>query len=181
MRTVAFAENDNVLDMCCGSGNTTFAIARRVNPTVCITGIDLSHGQIKTANKNNTYANINFQVMDARETTFLDATFHKVIIPHALHEMERKLRLEVLREALRVLKSGGAVMVLEMDRPPRFTTRLLIGFMWFYWLPFNFETPTRRDMLRHGLPGELRLAGFTGVKKSNAFDGVFQVVQGIKP
>lgn len=178
--TVEFNEHDKILDMCCGTGNTTFAIAKKAKDSASISGIDLSNGQIKIAQNNNHYSNVTFQVMDATKTTYPNGTFDKVIIPHALHEMKRDVRMSVLHEVKRILKSGGILMVLEMDTPPRLSTKIFIGFIWFYWLPFNFETPTRRDMLQHGLKEEVIEAGFKNVSKINMFDGVFQVVQGGK-
>ena len=53
-------------------------------------------------------------------------------------------------------------------------------YRWFYWLPFNPETPTRRDMLKHGLAEEVRMAGFTDVVRTTLFGGALQVVIGRK-
>jgi ubiquinone/menaquinone biosynthesis C-methylase UbiE len=177
---IVFNKDDKILEMCCGSGNTTFIIAKRVSNNAIIKGIDLSEGQIKNAKRKNYHSNVVFQVMDAAKTNFQEGEFDKVIIPHALHEMNRNLRLSVLREAKRVLKNGGSIVVLEMDNPPNSFIRILIGLLWFYWLPFNLETPTRRDMLKHGLVKELREASFVNISKINMFNGVFQTVQGYK-
>ncbi|MBN2410631.1 class I SAM-dependent methyltransferase [candidate division KSB1 bacterium] len=177
---VDFKKNDKILDMCCGTGNTTFAIAGKTKDSVSISGIDLSDGQIKIARNNNRFPKVNFQVMDATKTKYLNGEFDKVIIPHALHEMKKDFRIRVLKEANRILKKAGSITVLEMDNPPRLSTRILIGFIWFYWFPFNFETPTRRDMLKHGLKEEVIEADFKNVSKINMFNGVFQIVQGIK-
>lgn len=177
---IDFKKNDKILDMCCGTGNTTFAIAEKAKDSAYISGIDLSDGQIRIAKNKNHYSNVNFHVMDATKTNYSDDEFDKVIIPHALHEMKREVRISVLKEAKRILKRGGITTILEMDNPPRLSTKILIGFIWFYWLPFNFETPTRRDMLKHGLKEEVLEAGFRNVSKLNKFDGVFQIVQGIK-
>ena len=49
------------------------------------------------------------------------------------------------------------------------------------WLPFNFETPTRKDMFEHGLTKEVEEVGFQNVSKISKFKGVFQVVCGEKP
>ena len=177
---VALQPGERILDMCCGTGNTTFVIAERVGSQAEIKAIDLSSGQIRVAKKRNRFPNIEFMAMDASDTSFGDGDFHKVVIPHAIHEMPRTTRLAVLREAGRILVDRGALAVLEMDNPPSLFWRLFIGFWWFYWLPFNFETPTRRDMLRHGLVEEVREAGFVDVSKSSFFNGVLQVVQGRK-
>ena len=171
---------DKVLDMCCGSGGATFVIAERVGDESNIKAIDLSNGQIQMAKKRNHFSNIEFMVMDASNTDFAESEFDKVIIPHALHEMPRATRLAVLKEARRILADGGTLAVLEMDNPPGLFLRLFIGLWWFYWLPFNFETPTRRDMLKHGLVEEVRKAGFNNVSKSSVYNGVLQVVQGKK-
>lgn len=178
LSNIDFKEEKKILDMCCGTGNTTFVIAKKCNVDTSIKGIDLSEGQIRIARKNNKYSNIDFQVANATDTPFPNNEFDKIIIPHALHEMKRNVRLEVLTEAKRILKNEGTVIILEMDNPPKLLTRIFIGLIWFYWLPFNFETPTRRDMLKHGLINELQETGFINVTKENILDGIFQIVQG---
>jgi demethylmenaquinone methyltransferase/2-methoxy-6-polyprenyl-1,4-benzoquinol methylase len=174
---VALEPGEKILDMCCGTGGTTFAIAEKVGDESAIVGIDLSHGQIRMAKRRDRSTAIEFAVMDASCTSFRDGAFQRIVIPHAIHEMQRPLRLMVLREARRILANNGTLAVLELDDPPGLLMRLLIGFMWFYWLPFNFETPTRRDMLKHTLLKEVEEAGFHDVSKSSFHKGVFQVVQ----
>ena len=181
LEVVTVQPGDRVLDMCCGTGNTTFAIAERAGKRSTIKAIDLSAGQINVAKRRNRFSNIDFMVMDASRTSFGDGDFDKVVIPHALHEMPRATRLAVLGEAKRVLTDGGTLAVLEMDNPPTLSLRLFIGFAWFYWLPFNFETPTRKDMLKRGVTNEVHEAGFDNVSKASFYNGVFQVVQGRKP
>jgi ubiquinone/menaquinone biosynthesis C-methylase UbiE len=175
---IDFKNDKKILDMCCGTGNTTFVIANKCNVNTVIKGIDLSDGQIRIACKKNKYSNIDFHVADATKTPFLNNEFDKIIIPHALHEMKRDVRLKVLKETQRILKKGGTIIILEMDNPPKLSTRMFIGLIWFYWLPFNFETPTRRDMLKHGLINELKEAGFINLTKESVLDGIFQIVHG---
>jgi len=73
---------------------------------------------------------------------------------------------------------------LELDSPKNFFVRLFIALWFGYWLPFNFETPTRRDMLKHGVANEVEEAGFRNIRKISEFRsnyrGVFQVVEGEK-
>jgi ubiquinone/menaquinone biosynthesis C-methylase UbiE len=87
------------------------------------------------------------------------------IITHALHEMPRGIRSKVLTEARRVLRENGEVIILDLDNPASVFVRLFVGFWFFYWLPFNFETPTRRDMFKHGLTTEVEEASFKHVTK----------------
>jgi demethylmenaquinone methyltransferase/2-methoxy-6-polyprenyl-1,4-benzoquinol methylase len=177
---IDFSSGERILDMCCGTGGATFAIARKANRESQIVGVDLSSGQVRSAKKKNNKENVNFIEGDVTQTGFADACFHKVFITHALHEMIREDRLKALTEARRILKDEGKVVILEMDNPPSFFVRLFIGLWFFYWLPFNFETPTRRDMLKYGLINELEESGFRKVKKVSKYRGIFQIVQGVK-
>jgi ubiquinone/menaquinone biosynthesis C-methylase UbiE len=93
--------------------------------------------------------------------------------------MPREIRLKVLCEAKRILRENGEVIILELDNPENIFVRFIIGFWFFYWLPFNFETPTRRDMLKRRLATEVEEIGFKSVVKQSWFHGVFQVVPGI--
>jgi len=177
---IDFPPDEKILDMCCGTGRATFVTAEIAPKSVEITGLDLSAGQIRVARKNNRHSNVSFQVGDATATGFPDGSFHKVIIPHAVHEMYHDLRLKVLAEALRVLKDGGQLIVLELNNPDSLPLRLLVGAWFFYWLPFNFETPTRREMLRIGLTNEVKQAGFHSVEQKLKHRGIFQVVTAVK-
>ena len=170
-----------VLDMCCGTGSTTFAIAKEAGEGAEIKGVDRSSGQIRVARGRNRSPHIVFAVTDASATSFPEGEFDNVVIPHALHEMPRDGRIAVLREARRVLRYGGTLAVMEMDTPSSWLWRLCIGFFWFYWLPFNFETTTRKDMLRHGLTEEVREAGFDSICKIRMYRGALQVVVAQRP
>ena len=188
IKPIRFEPTDKILDMCCGTGGATFAIAQKAGSEAEIIGIDLSRGQIKIAqswlNKftstENRFNNVNFIEGDATKTCFREGYFNKVFITHALHEMQREERLDTLREAKRILKENGRVIILEVDNPKNLFVRLFTGFWLFYWLPFNFETPTRRDMLKCGLENEIKEAGFQNIGKISSHQGVLQVVQGEK-
>jgi demethylmenaquinone methyltransferase/2-methoxy-6-polyprenyl-1,4-benzoquinol methylase len=173
---IDFSENEMILDMCCGTGGATFPIARRVHRTSRIIGMDLSRGQIRRAKKKNGYDNVEFIQGDVQRTGYPDENFNKVFITHSLHEMSRDTRLKVLAEAGRIMKTGGELFILELDRPDSFLIRFLTGLWFFYWLPFNFETPTRRDMIKHGLVNEVRISGFKDIEKISKTRGLLQVV-----
>jgi len=175
---VGVKAGDRVLEMCCGTGGATSYLAAKAGKASRVRAIDLSTGQIRMARRKNLGSNIEFAVMDASHTSFRDGDFDKVVIPHALHEMPRAERLDVLREARRVLADGGVLAVLELDIHQSAIGRICLGLWWFYWLPFNPETPTRRDMLKHGVVGEVKEAGFRDVRKTGFFGGALQVVTG---
>lgn len=177
---VEFSSGERILDMCCGTGGATLAIAGKAGESSEIVGMDLSFGQLRRARKKRRLSKVRFLEGDAASTGFENGHFDKVFITHALHEMPRETRLEVLTEAKRILKERGRVIVLELDRPESMFVRLFAGLWLFYWLPLNFETSTRKDMLKRGLANEVREAGFRKVRKISKLRGVCQVVEGEK-
>lgn len=178
MAPIDFSPGERILDMCCGTGGATLAIAGKAGEASEIVGMDLSLGQLRRAGKKRRLSKVRFLEGDVVRTGLEDGYFDKVFITHALHEMPRENRLEVLAETKRVLKDRGLVIVLELDNPESIFVRLFAGLWLFYWLPFNVETSTRRDMLKHGLANEVREAGFKNVRKISKLRGVCQVVEG---
>jgi len=180
LEPVSFGAGELILDMCCGTGGATQAIAVAAGPTAHVIGLDLSFGQVRRARRKRRSADTGFLVGEATATSFSDAQFDKVFVTHALHEMPRSARLAVLADAKRVLKPGGELVVLELDQPDSLLLRAFIGLWFFYWLPLNFETPTRRDMLQRGVTNEVREAEFQSVSRTRVAGGVFQTVCGRK-
>ncbi len=180
LEPVSFGSGEKILEMCCGTGGATVFISQKAGNECEIIGMDLSCGQLKYAKKKKYSCPTEFIEGDVTDTGFDDDSFDKVFITHAIHEMYRESRLKTLQEARRLLKPEGQVVVLEIDNPPNMWLRLLIGFCFFYWLPGNFETPTRRDMFKHGLDNEVKESGFADVRKYSIYHGVFQTVTGEK-
>ena len=162
------------------SGGATVFICEKAGPGCEITGIDLSSGQLQRARRKQYSCATEFVEGDVTATSFESESFDKVFITHAIHEMYREDRLKTLKEARRVLRHQGQVIVLEIDNPPDMWVRLLFGFIALYWLPGNFETPTRREMFKYGLDNEVKESGFVDVKKHSTHRGVFQTVTGMK-
>lgn len=182
MEPVQFSPKDRILDLCCGTGSSTFVVREKAGDEAEIVGTDLSSGQIRIAKRKNRFRNVRFIEADATGTGLERDYFDKVVIAHALHEMPRGIRLEVLSEARRVMRDGARLIVLELDNPSRLGRRLLLGLWLGYWLPWpiNFENRTRRDMLRHGVANEVQETGFRNVCKLSKFQETMQVVMAEK-
>ena len=105
----------NVLDCGCGPGTITAGFAELVAPGEVVgTEIEESHVAIARENaaKHN-LRNVRFETADIYELPFADSSFDAVFISAVLGNLREPVR--GLREAFRVLKSGGVIGVKEFD------------------------------------------------------------------
>lgn len=156
---LAARAGDEVLSLCCGTGATDRALLALV-PSVRITGVDLGRGQLSRARRKDSTGQIVYRLADASETGLDSEAFDRVMLVGALHEMPRSLRASVLREARRVVKPGGSLLVFEPCRTRARGSALSRSLVLFLWIPGNPETKTMLDLIAHGLDTELREAGF---------------------
>lgn len=104
---------DNVLDVSCGSGLVTLPIAEVVSSTGSVTGIDLSEGMIKKAQKRTEELNfdhVTYKQMDAESLDFEDHSFDAVVCSLGL--MYFPYPEKAIREMYRVAKPGAEVSTL---------------------------------------------------------------------
>jgi trans-aconitate 2-methyltransferase len=94
---------ERVLDLGCGDGKITAAVASRL-PRGSVIGIDPSTKMIAYAADHHRAANLSFQVGDARALPF-DAEFDRAISFNALHWVHEGD--DALRSIRRALKDGG--------------------------------------------------------------------------
>lgn len=149
-----------VLDLCCGSGQTTQFLVQRSDHVI---GLDASPKSIKRAQQNVPEAD--YVEGWAEEMPLADAQFDVVHTSAAMHEMEPEQLQEIFREVGRVLKPGGHFLMADFHRPHNWL--FWPGLATFLWL---FETETAWQLLRANLPEKLRSAGLT-VKTSQLYAG----------
>ncbi len=115
---VVLPEGGRGLDVGCGSGALTIAVAKR-NPQARMTGIDrwgVEYSSFsKTLCEENACAegisNTSFAKGDALKLDFADETFDAVCSNYVYHNIPSLDRQEILMETLRVLKKGGTFAI----------------------------------------------------------------------
>ena len=96
---------------------------------------------------------------DAGRLPFADATFDAVTVSFGLHELPTGVRERAVDEAERVLRRGGALVVADLDRPPR------LGWLTDAYLRLG-EPAHAREVVGDGLACLLRAAGFTVTREA---------------
>jgi demethylmenaquinone methyltransferase / 2-methoxy-6-polyprenyl-1,4-benzoquinol methylase len=107
-----------VLDLCCGTGDLTFALARDAKAR--IVGADFSHTMLVRANEKNVLQgtkkrSIPFLEGDALHLPFANGSFDLVTTAFGFRNLAN---YEAgLREIFRILKPGGTLGILEFTEP----------------------------------------------------------------
>jgi demethylmenaquinone methyltransferase/2-methoxy-6-polyprenyl-1,4-benzoquinol methylase len=99
-----------ILDIAAGTGSSSRPL---VDKGAEVTALDFSHGMIKQGRKQN--KNINFVQGDALKLPFEDNSFDVTTISFGLRNTSNTDK--VLKEALRVTKDGGRIVVAEFSHP----------------------------------------------------------------
>ncbi|MEU8901137.1 class I SAM-dependent methyltransferase [Nocardia sp. NPDC048505] len=105
----------SVLDVGCGGGHLALAIAERAED-VSVTGVDLSDEQVQRATRRAAGARdrVTFRVAAAAELPFDDNSFSTVVSVGSIKHWPDRAR--GMAELVRVLRPGGRLTVLEIDR-----------------------------------------------------------------
>jgi len=115
---VKLPDGGKCLDVGCGSGALSIAVAKR-NPKAAVIGVDRWGKEYasfsKTLCENNARAesveNVSFRQGDATRLDFPDETFDAVTSNYVYHNIPSKDRQAILLETLRTLKKGGTFAI----------------------------------------------------------------------
>jgi demethylmenaquinone methyltransferase/2-methoxy-6-polyprenyl-1,4-benzoquinol methylase len=108
-------EGLSVLDICTGTGEMAIRLAKR---GASVVGVDITQPMLDEGRRKGRDLPIRFLVADARRLGFEDKSFDVSVLSLALHDMPRKVRIEVLREARRVTRSRIVVVDYHFPRQP---------------------------------------------------------------
>jgi len=103
-----------VLDLCCGTGDMTFALQRRM-PSGTLFGADFSHAMLVRARQKSGRRNVRWIEADALNLPFSSGKFHLVTTAFGFRNLANYDR--GLQEIYRMLAPGGEVAILDFGEP----------------------------------------------------------------
>ncbi|MBQ2852286.1 MAG: bifunctional demethylmenaquinone methyltransferase/2-methoxy-6-polyprenyl-1,4-benzoquinol methylase UbiE [Bacteroidales bacterium] len=125
-----------VLDVACGTADSTIALAKAGVPRVI--GVDISEEMLKVGEKKIDKLNLNsvisLKVEDCENLSFNDNTFDAAFIAFGIRNFEDKKK--GLKELHRVLKPNGLLLVLELSVPQNKILLSLYKLYFLHILPF---------------------------------------------
>jgi len=136
MKQMQVEKGTTALDVCCGTGDWSLALADAVGSKGQVTGLDFSKNMLSIANEKKEALkqdNVSFIHGNAMELPFEDQTFNYVTIGFGLRNVPDYQA--VLKELYRVVKPEGIVVCLETSQPT------LIGYRQLYYFYFRFIMP----------------------------------------
>jgi ubiquinone/menaquinone biosynthesis C-methylase UbiE len=101
-----------ITDLCCGTGLMAGMISDAGMKAV---GVDLSQSMLRVARKK--HPAVTFLDGDATSLIFSNGEFDAATISFALHERPESFAFDVLKEAQRVVKPGGLILVADYRQP----------------------------------------------------------------
>ena len=115
IKMAAVRSGATALDLCCGTGDVAFALARR---DAKVTGLDFSEPMLAVAKERGSRRGIHrptFIEGDAQALPFSDNSFEIVTVSYGLRNLASWER--GLEEMLRVARPGGRLLVLDFGKP----------------------------------------------------------------
>jgi SAM-dependent methyltransferase len=147
-----FAAGQSFIDIGCGTGATTVALARTCG--LSAVGVDPSSEMLQTASQHESDV-CRFVRAHAEELPFGDRSFDRALMQTAVHLMRRP---DAFAEAQRVLRENGLLVIFTVDPAG------VDDFWLAEWFPSYPAIDRERFPTEQTLVRELRDAGFRQVK-----------------
>ena len=164
-------KDKRILDLATGTGSSAVIIKNRFDNSK-VYGVDLSENMLEIARKKN--KDIKFSLQNIEKTDFKPDSFDIVTISFGLHEIPLENRHKTMKEAHRLLKRNGKLIILDFYTPRNIFLKAL------FLLFIKVAEPYGKSFLKQKLVKDLKKYDFKKVKEINYYNGLFQIVYGVK-
>ena len=131
-------KKQEILDVACGTGDFSIAIAMNSHPGTIVTGLDLSDGMLAVMSKKVAQEGLSRRIRaeqgNSEQMRWPDCTFDRVTIAFGIRNFEH--REDALKEILRVLKPGGRLVILELSVPSNRLVRWIYNIYFTKFMPW---------------------------------------------
>lgn len=134
---------DNILDLCCGTGDLAIGICKAANTGVHVTGYDLNADMLKVARDKASACRTvlpEFVQGDVGFMPFEDGSFDCITIGFAFRNLifENPSSERHISEISRVLEPGGRLLILESALPENSIVALFYKlYLWLFMVPLG--------------------------------------------
>ena len=130
--------DQRILDIACGTGDSTIAIARKASDGSRVVGTDISDGMMALVRRKAIDRGVDWKIEleqgDGEALRFKEASFDAVTCQFGIRNFEHKER--GLSEMFRVLKPGGKAVILELSMPDNRRMRAVYDLYFLHVLPW---------------------------------------------
>lgn len=196
LKQIIGPEVRDILDLACGTGDFSVAIARKMPVGAHVTGVDLSEGMLAVMKEKVTAEGLQEKISirqgDGEELPFADGSFDRVTIAFGIRNFEN--REKGLREMLRVLRPGGRAVILELSVPQNAFFRWCYNLYFLHILPLIGGKVSGDKAAYRYLPASvlhfpgprefmetLRECGFSEVEHKAMTFGICRLYSGTRP
>lgn len=160
------ANEQQVLDLGCGTGTLTIQIKQRFSQ-IDLVGLDGDATVLEIARKKAETAGVSIQWQEGLATAlpYPNASFDRVISCLVIHHLTAPNKVKVFQEVFRILKPGGEFHLLDFGKPTGSGMKII-------------SIPVARleeagDNIQGLLPAMQRQAGISGVSEVKRFKTLF--------
>lgn len=161
----------NILQVACAYGDITPTLLRRLDAQSHLDVVDVLPIQLNNLQRKlPADARVGLIRADASALPFDDGSYDQVLLFFLLHEMPEPVRRATLAEALRVLRPGGRLVIIDYHAPRRWhPLRWLMRGVFRQLEPFAMDL--WRHPVEHFMPNDL---AWTARSHHTYFGGLYQ-------
>jgi len=163
----------STLQVACVYGSLTPHLRERLAPGARLDVVDVVPAQLSNlARKLAPDPRVRLHQANSTDLPFSDASCDRVLLFFLLHEQPAAVRRQTLREALRVLRPGGRLVIVDYHRPRAWhPLRPLLRLVFRYLEPFAI------DLWHHALPEFLPAdIPATVERRTTSFGDIYQLL-----